>query len=160
MPSPFHCYSLCNKIQIHICSPFVIVIWLFKELQVFMEPKGPSPSEMPCFGPKLTHKYVRLLSWSKCCIRHQDLHWHFYAPCMYYITITNVPKFHFNIIHQSMPWRRKDQDRDQWRRIAQEAKAHVGLSLQVLMMTKKTHTNNLDKTQNCRIRAIIYTCKI
>jgi hypothetical protein len=24
-------------------------------------------------------------------------------------------------------WRRKAQDRDQWRRIAQEAKAHVGL---------------------------------
>jgi hypothetical protein len=24
-------------------------------------------------------------------------------------------------------WRRKVQDRDQWRRIAQEAKAHVGL---------------------------------
>jgi hypothetical protein len=24
-------------------------------------------------------------------------------------------------------WRRKSQDRDQWRRIAQEAKAHVGL---------------------------------
>jgi hypothetical protein len=24
-------------------------------------------------------------------------------------------------------WRRKAQDRDQWRRIAQEAKAHIGL---------------------------------
>jgi hypothetical protein len=24
-------------------------------------------------------------------------------------------------------WRRKDQDRHQWRRIAQEAKAHIGL---------------------------------
>jgi hypothetical protein len=31
-------------------------------------------------------------------------------------------------------WRRKAQDRDQWRRIAQEAKAHVGLQRQVMMM--------------------------
>jgi hypothetical protein len=32
-------------------------------------------------------------------------------------------------------WRRKAQDRDQWRRIAQEVKAHVGLYSQVMMMT-------------------------
>jgi hypothetical protein len=31
---------------------------------------------------------------------------------------------------------RKAQDRDQWRRIAQEAKAHVGLLRQVIMMYK------------------------
>jgi hypothetical protein len=31
-------------------------------------------------------------------------------------------------------WRRKAQDGDQWRRIAQEAKAHVGLQRQVMMM--------------------------
>jgi hypothetical protein len=31
-------------------------------------------------------------------------------------------------------WRRKAEDRDQWRRIAQEAKADVGLWLQVIML--------------------------
>jgi hypothetical protein len=31
-------------------------------------------------------------------------------------------------------WRRKAQDRDQWRRISQEAKAHVGLQRQVMMI--------------------------
>jgi hypothetical protein len=31
------------------------------------------------------------------------------------------------ISSSSEGWRRKAQDRDQWRRIAQEAKAHVGL---------------------------------
>jgi hypothetical protein len=31
-------------------------------------------------------------------------------------------------------WRRKAQDRDQWRRIAQEAKAQEGLQRQVVMM--------------------------
>jgi hypothetical protein len=31
-------------------------------------------------------------------------------------------------------WRRKAQGRDQWRQIAQEAKAHVGLVRQVMMM--------------------------
>jgi hypothetical protein len=31
-------------------------------------------------------------------------------------------------------WRRKAQDRDQWRRIAQEAKAHLGLQRQVMKM--------------------------
>jgi hypothetical protein len=31
-------------------------------------------------------------------------------------------------------WRRKAQDRDQWRRIAQEAKAHVGLLRQVVVV--------------------------
>jgi hypothetical protein len=30
-------------------------------------------------------------------------------------------------------WRRKAQDRDQWRRIAQEAKTHVGLQRQVII---------------------------
>jgi hypothetical protein len=30
-------------------------------------------------------------------------------------------------------WRRKAQDRDQWRRTAQEAKAHVGLQRQVVV---------------------------
>jgi hypothetical protein len=34
-------------------------------------------------------------------------------------------------------WRRKPQDRDQWRRIAQEAKAHVGLLRQVMVMAMK-----------------------
>jgi hypothetical protein len=34
-------------------------------------------------------------------------------------------------------WRRKAQDRDQWRRTPQEAKAHVGLLRQVMrMMTR------------------------
>jgi hypothetical protein len=32
-------------------------------------------------------------------------------------------------------WRRKAQDGDQWRRIAQEAKVHVGLSRQMMMMS-------------------------
>jgi competence protein ComGC len=31
-------------------------------------------------------------------------------------------------------WRRKAQDRDQWRRIAQETKAHVGLLMMMMMM--------------------------
>ena len=33
-------------------------------------------------------------------------------------------------------WRRKALDRDQWRRIAQEVKAHVGLLRQVMMMMR------------------------
>jgi hypothetical protein len=31
-------------------------------------------------------------------------------------------------------WRRKAQDRDQWRRIAQEANAHEGLQCQVVVV--------------------------
>jgi ABC-type antimicrobial peptide transport system permease subunit len=34
-------------------------------------------------------------------------------------------------------WRRKALNRDQWRQIAQEAKAHVGLYCQVMMMSIK-----------------------
>jgi hypothetical protein len=47
-------------------------------------------------------------------------------------------------------WRRKAQDRDQWRRIAQEAKAHEGLPRQVMMKNKsneKLTTNNKKPTQ-------------
>jgi hypothetical protein len=44
-------------------------------------------------------------------------------------------------------WRRKAQDRDQWRRIAQEAKAHVGLVRQMMMMMM--NTRNLFSRNAC-----------
>jgi hypothetical protein len=43
-------------------------------------------------------------------------------------------------------WRRKAQDRDQWRRIAQEAKAHLGLQRQVMMMTVSTVVHHIIPT--------------
>jgi hypothetical protein len=50
-------------------------------------------------------------------------------------------------------WRRKAQDRDQWRRIAQEAKAHVGLQRQV-MMVRVCHRVDSDKNTDCYLEAL------
>jgi ABC-type antimicrobial peptide transport system permease subunit len=46
-------------------------------------------------------------------------------------------------------WRRKAQDRDQWRRIAQEAKAYVGLYRLVMMMMTVNKLENIStRTQD------------